>query len=256
VNSFRSPFAFLLTAVAALAAAAPAPADWLVTKDGARIETKGAWKVQGRQVVFTMPNGTLSALRAEEVDLDRSAVVTAQAAEAAVRVEEPAPEVARRAPVMTLTERDIPPSANPEMPADFAPEAEAGGEAGEAGEAGEEGAAESAPETSSDLEVLSWDKAPTTSGDGLQIAGTLKNSGNSTITSPSLMVMVYDEDGRLLATAEGTVNSGVIQAGRTANFRVALPGVTDFVGIKFDAQGRGFRNSQAEGEAAEESAAP
>ena len=252
MNSLRSPFAFLLAAVAALAAAAPAPADWLVTKDGARIETKGAWKVQGRQVVFTMPNGTLSALRAEEVDLDRSAVVTAQAAEAAVKVEEPAPEV-RRAPVMTLTERDIPPSANPEMPVDSLPEAEAGGEAGEAGE---EGAAESAPGTSSDLEVLSWDKAPTTSGDGLQIAGTLKNSGNSTITSPSLMVMVYDEDGRLLATAEGTVNSGVIQAGRTANFRVALPGVTDFVGIKFDAQGRGFRNSQAEGEAEEESAAP
>lgn len=252
MNSLRSPFAFLLAAVAALAAAAPAPADWLVTKDGARIETKGAWKVQGRQVVFTMPNGTLSALRAEEVDLDRSAVVSAQAAEATVKVEEPAPEV-RRAPVMTLTEKDIPPSANPEMPADFAPEAEAGGEAGEAGE---EGTTESAAETSSDLEVLSWDKAPTTSGDGLQIAGTLKNSGNSTITSPSLMVMVYDEDGRLLATAEGTVNSGVIQAGRTANFRVALPGVTDFVGIKFDAQGRGFRNSQAEGEAAEDSAAP
>ena len=61
------PASLLTTACAAALAvgftAGAAHADWLVTRDGARIETKGAWKVDGRRVVFTMPNGTLSALR-------------------------------------------------------------------------------------------------------------------------------------------------------------------------------------------------
>ena len=43
--------------VAALLAAglfaAPAAADWLVTRDGGRVETKGPWKVKGKLVVFT-----------------------------------------------------------------------------------------------------------------------------------------------------------------------------------------------------------
>ena len=32
-----------------------------------------------------------------------------------------------------------------------------------------------------------------------------------------------------------------IQPGKTANFRVAFPGVPDFASVKFDAQGRGYK---------------
>ena len=37
------------------------------------------------------------------------------------------------------------------------------------------------------------------------------------------------------------VASPQIPAGKTANFRVAFPGVPDFASVKFDAQGRGFK---------------
>ena len=87
MNRLRSPWLL----VAAALAAAPAAADWLVMKDGGRIETKGPWSVEGRRVLFTQPNGTLSVLRAEEVDLDQSAAVTAAEVEAARKAAEPEP---------------------------------------------------------------------------------------------------------------------------------------------------------------------
>jgi hypothetical protein len=66
-----------LVAAALLLAAAPLGADWLVLKDGNRIETHGPWREKGRQIVFTLPNGQLSALRATEVDLAASRAATA-----------------------------------------------------------------------------------------------------------------------------------------------------------------------------------
>ena len=50
--------------------------DILVTKEGERIETKGPWKIKGRQVLFTSPSGTLSAVRLSEIDLEASELAT------------------------------------------------------------------------------------------------------------------------------------------------------------------------------------
>lgn len=50
--------------------------DVLVTREGARVETRGAWEVKGRQVVFELPNGALSSLRLSEIDLDASRAAT------------------------------------------------------------------------------------------------------------------------------------------------------------------------------------
>jgi hypothetical protein len=227
VNRLRSPWLL----VAAALAAAPAAADWLVMKDGGRIETKGPWSVEGRRVLFTQPNGTLSVLRADEVDLDQSAAVTAAEVEAARKAAEPqpSPEAATRPPVLRLTEKDIPPS----------PEGD-----GEEGEAKPEG--ETTP--AADLTVASWEKLQNASAEGVEIFGTIKNSGTNNITSPSIMVMIYGDDGGLMATNEGTINSGMIGPGQTANFRVAFPGVPDFASVKFDVQGRGFRASPGAGE--------
>jgi hypothetical protein len=70
-----------LAAVAATLIGAPAArADLLVTREGVAIETAGPWRVEGRMVVFTLPGGALSSIRADQVDLDRSAVATARAA--------------------------------------------------------------------------------------------------------------------------------------------------------------------------------
>ena len=92
-----------------------------MTRDGARIETKGAWKVDGRRVLFTVPNGTLSMIRTDEVDLDQSALVTTQAKEAPAA---PVPVVAqKKEPVLRLTEKDIPPMSAAALEDDEAAEA-------------------------------------------------------------------------------------------------------------------------------------
>lgn len=223
----------VLVAAALAAAAGGARADWIVTTEGARLETKGPWKVDGRRIVFTLPNGVLSALRAEEVDLDQSALVTQEAAEAARRAAEPKVEP-KREPVYRLTEKDIPPSIT------------GGEEAAEAAE-GTAGAAAAAPAAAT-LEVASWEKAQNAAGDGVDVFGTIRNGTRVNITSPSLMAMIYGPDGGLIATAEGTVNAGAIGPTGSANFRVSFPGVPDFTAIKFDVQGRGFNTQPQEGE--------
>ncbi|MEO8197724.1 MAG: FxLYD domain-containing protein [Thermoanaerobaculia bacterium] len=241
--------AFLLTAALAGTMAAgftggTAHADWLVMRDGARLETRGAWKVDGRKVLFTMPNGTLSVLRADEVDLDQSALVTTRAKEPPVT---PAIVLAKKEPVLRLTEKDIPPVGEAAMAAMAAMAA--------AGKEGEGKAGEGTAESASPLEVISWEKTENGTGDGLEIFGTIKNGGTNIITTPTLLVAIYDADGGLLASVDGEVNSPQIQPGKTANFRVAIPGVPDFASVKFDAQGRGFK-PRVENAGVDESEAP
>lgn len=214
-------------AAAVLAAAAPAAADWLVTRDGARVETKGPWKVDGRRIVFTAPNGTLSAIRADEVDLERSAQETEAALVATVA---PAPEPEKREPVLRLTEKDLP-------PVRLAPEG---------------GSEEAAPPAQkSPLEVVAWERSENASTEGIEIFGTIRNSGVNAVTSPTMLLSLYGEDGGLIATAEGTINAGAIPVGRTANFRAAFPGVLDFAEVRFDVQGNVYATAapaSAEGE--------
>ena len=225
-----------------------AHADWLVTRDGARIETQGPWKVDGRRVLFTMPNGTLSMIRAETVDLDQSALATTQAREA-LAASAPAPP-AKKEPVLRLTEKDIPP-----VSAAALAEAEAAATAGKAGEPEKPKEAATSP-----LEVISWEKTENASGDGLEIFGTMKNGSPNIVTTPTLLVAIYGADGGLLATNSGEVNSPQIQPGKTANFRVAFPGIPDFASVKFDGQGRGYKprieNAPEDGTAPEESEEP
>ncbi|MEZ5313282.1 MAG: hypothetical protein R2862_06295, partial [Thermoanaerobaculia bacterium] len=149
-------------------AAGPVLADWLVTKDGARIETQGPWKVDGRRVIFTMPNGTLSAIRADEIDLDQSAVATSEARMPAA-VATPR-EPVKKEPVLRLTEKDIPPS-----PVFDDPDAAKDDK-------------EKAEDPTSALEVISWEKTEKPSGDGVEIFGTIRNNGKNMIVSPALMV--------------------------------------------------------------------
>jgi hypothetical protein len=222
----------IVPALAAALALAPAGAraDLLVTRDGATVETQGAWRVDGRRVVFTLPDGQLSSLRTDDVDLDRSALATARAAEAAA-----APAAAPAAPaepVLRLTEKDIPPMT------------ETGDEAAPAAAAA---AAPSVP-----LEVLSWDRLPLDSGDGVQIFGTLRNTGNATVIAPALSVSVYGEEGGLLAMTEASVNQTSIAAGKTANFRAELPGLPDFAAARFIPSGRGYEGSSPAVEGEEE----
>src|SRR5436305_12230750 len=54
-------------------AALAARADWRVTNDGGRMETKATWQIKGKLVVFTRAdNDALASLRASAVYLDAS----------------------------------------------------------------------------------------------------------------------------------------------------------------------------------------
>jgi glutaredoxin len=59
-------------ALAWLAIAGPAAGDWLVTRSGQRIYTKGAWTVKDDRVLFHTANGTLTALPLASIDVGAS----------------------------------------------------------------------------------------------------------------------------------------------------------------------------------------
>jgi glutaredoxin len=80
--------------------AVPAGAEWLVLRDGARLEVKGAPRVEGRRVTFTTKQGTLAALPAAEVDL--AATEAANRAPAPTPAPKPSP-----APVRRFTDADF-----------------------------------------------------------------------------------------------------------------------------------------------------
>ena len=150
---------FYSTALAALllCLAAPAAAEWLVTDDGARIETRGPWKVVGSSVVFTQTNGTLASLRAARVDLEASTSESSAGNSPA-----PTPTLVAAAaepprPVMVLTDYDV--AGYYPSPVDEDPEAKQGAE--------EES-------SSSSLFVNQWDEVKDpTDYDSVEIVGTV-----------------------------------------------------------------------------------
>jgi len=103
--------------LAGLAAAAvagallyPAAADWLVTRDGNRIETAGPWRVEGRLVVFKKPDGSLVSLRLSDVDLEGSRNLTREMDERAKKAAEavrPAAVQKKRPSVARITDDDV-----------------------------------------------------------------------------------------------------------------------------------------------------
>jgi len=109
----RWPLAPLVSILVALAAGAPARADWLVLRDAGKVETRGPWQERGKLVVFTDGAGKLRSLRAAQVDLEAS---RAETAAAAARAAAPSPSPAgRRAPVLVLTDEQVA-HASPEEP--------------------------------------------------------------------------------------------------------------------------------------------
>ncbi|HEV2845203.1 MAG TPA: FxLYD domain-containing protein, partial [Thermoanaerobaculia bacterium] len=160
-----------------LMAAAPAQADWLVTRDGGRVETKGIWKVKGKLVVFTQADGALSSLRLSEVDLEASRKATE---DSKVKAEKPpAPEPPKKK-LAVLTDADFK-KATPQG-STAPPKAEEG---------------QAAPPGL--VSVSSWKRAD--QGDGLQIEGTLHNNTEDMVVNAAVEVQLYNEAGDRVGTA-------------------------------------------------------
>lgn len=216
----------LAALLAALAPAAPAAADWLVTREGGRVETRGAWKVKGKLVVFTTADGKLSSLRLADVDLDASRRVTeeAVAAQAQADAEEVKP-AERRKSVRTITDKDVRQYAAPQP------------EAAEEGE-GEEEKKEPGPTSGPGLLVESWQQSAHADDGSVIINGTLQNASNATAADLKLNVMIFDEGGALIATSQAAVAVKAVPPGERAAFRAEFPGFFSFATIKFEAESR------------------
>lgn len=90
-----------------LASSTAAVAEVLLLKDGSRVETRGAFEVKGRRVLFQDTQGKLVALRLDEVDLDGSRAAGHPIPAAAAGTQSPAAAKPKKAPVLVLTDRDV-----------------------------------------------------------------------------------------------------------------------------------------------------
>lgn len=219
----RGRLAALVVAVAVpFVCGAPADANLLVTRDGSVVEAKGSWKVQGRLVVFELPDGRLASLQLGEVNLEASRA-------AAKKTEAPARKALAsrphdRAAVLVLTD------------ADFRKAPVAAGAAGEpiagSGQAGEP------PDQEQRLVVSSWEE--TTESDGLVITGMLVNNSPDVVANIELAVFFYDRDEELLRTTLATVTAQVLKPGQRARFRAEARAVFDYSSLRFEAGSLGF----------------
>ena len=219
----RYPMVLALAALLALVAgtAGPAAADWLVTKEGARVETQGPWTVKGKLVVFKTPDGKLASLRVADVDLDASRNATEEAvaaqAQAEAEPEKPA-EPERKKSVRVITDKDVRqvgPAAAP-----GSPEAAAG------------------PTSGPGVVIDTW-KQDRDSEDGhVVINGSLQNASSATAVDLQLRVMLYDESGTLMATSQAAIGSQALPPGEKSIFRADFPGYFSFATLKFEPQGR------------------
>lgn len=220
-------------ALAVALLAAPAAADWLVTRDGGRVETRGPWQVKGRLVVFTRAEGSangapgqLASLRITDIDWAASERATAAAAEARTprEAKSPPPEAPQESR-WVLTDDDFQRPAPPPAPVE-----------GEA-PAAEETDAAGRPRIAVVLE--GWERRD--HPDGLEIAGTLRNPGSEIAAEVGVTVRLYDETGALLATGEGRIATASLGPGATTPFRAAFPGVFTYAEAKLDVRGFGLR---------------
>lgn len=212
-----STLAGRLAVLAALSglASLPASADWLVTRQGAKVETKGPWQVKGKLVVFHLSDGSLSSMRLAEVDLDASRKATEEALRAKAEAEEAKGRPAeKKAPVLVVTDKDV----RHVDPATVSAAAATG---------------EAAVVDS--LAVSNWDRAPDPGDGHVVITGTITNNAtNTTATGISLTVVLVDEAGNPLGTAQAIVTSNVLPPGQQSGFRAEFPSVFTFSNLKFE----------------------
>jgi len=200
-------------------AAAPATADWLVTRAGGRVETKGPWQVKGKLVVFTQAaDGALASLRLADVDLDASRKATDEAKAKAAAP--PAPQAPKKKLAVLTDEKFHKAAATVE-----------------AKPAAAAATASPAAAATGPVAVGSWKRVDTPGGDGIEIQGTLHNETDNLLANAAVEVQLYNEAGDRIATAAGILSAPTLQPRGTVDFRAPFPGVFAFTQVKFEAKG-------------------
>jgi hypothetical protein len=211
---------------------APARADVLVTKDGGKVETKGAWTVKGKLVVFQTADGKLSSLRLADVDLDASRKATEQAAQPKPEGDsaQPAKAAAKAAPkkasVLHLTDKDV------RHPED---EAAAGGSGD-----GKAAAVTSGP----GVVVADWQQVRDDKDGHVVIKGTVQNASPNTAADVKLAIVIYDENGTQIATSQAALTANALPPGQKGMFKADFPGFYSFATLKFNLDSRSLTTRQ------------
>jgi hypothetical protein len=215
----RYSTALLLTcSLAALAGPDAARADWIVTRQGQRIETSGAWQEKGKLVIFHLADGKLSSLRLSDVDLEASRTATRQAKEAPVAAPVQQPVKPRKPSVAKLTDKDFQHPAA--APAERAEDKSAG-----------------APDKKPPgVAVANWERGKAEDDGHVLITGTVRNPTSAQATSVTVAIRLFDETGKQIAQGEAVMTSSVIPAGGSAGFRADFAGVFSFAAAKLDAR--------------------
>ena len=213
---------------AVLAPAAPAAADWLVTREGGRIETRGSWELKGKLVVFQGADGTLASLRAADVDLGASRQATETAKRPAASSAAAAGRPAERKSVRSLTDKDFR-RVEEASAAAPAPAAEAAKKKEEAPKPG--------------ISVASWDRSQDPGDGHVVIAGVLRNGPGASAANITLAVHLYDENGTLLSSQQAQLTAPALPPGQQGGFRAEFPGIFTFSTVKFEGDSMNLKTS-------------
>ncbi len=201
----------LLAAVPVAASGEDGARRTLVLRDGQRIELREPWRLDGRRVLYLTPAGTLTAIRASELDLEAS-----ERAQPAAASEPPAAAPAPAAPVLVLDATNTRKVAKPEA---------AGSDDGAS-------AAPAGPARSESLQVESFTSVP---GDGaITIYGTVRNRGAAHATGITVTVRLKDEGGAEIANMPGRLVRNDVPAGATTNFQAFFPDVLVYGSVEFE----------------------
>lgn len=219
-RSLSSPRGAALVLLTILAAS-PAAGDWLLTRAGGRVETRGPWQVKGKLVVFTLADGSLSSLRLADVDLEASGKATGDAKTEAGKPAAPEPAKKKLA---VLTDQSFRKSSS-SGPAAAPPMGET------------QPSPSVQPDKSGPLAISAWKRVSLPGGDGIAIEGTLHNATDHVLLNASAEVQLYDDAGERMHTAAAVLSSRSIQPRATVDFRAAFPGVFTFGEVRVEAQG-------------------
>jgi len=245
--------ALAAAAIALLLGPAPLHADWIVTRQGERFEIQGTWQLKGKLVVFTMPNGTLSSMRADRVDLDASKQATAQAKQQAAAPPAAAAKAEpKRKAVIVLTDKDFKkplpePAAGAPKTAGAADNAAAAPGAADKS-AGAAGGKDNPPSKSvpNAAEVVKWDRMPASESKagGAELQGTVRNTSQDILTEVGVAAALYDDNGTLIGRFPAVVDNQQLPPGESSKFHLVANGVFAFAAIHWEITSKGFRSVQ------------
>jgi hypothetical protein len=226
--------------LALLLGPSPLRADWIVTRQGERFEIQGTWQLKGKLIVFTLPNGALSSMRADRVDVDASKQATEQAKQQAAAPPPAAKAEPKRKAVIVLTDKDF------KKPL---PDAAASA-AGDAASAGAKTSGKENPPPAAGppgaVRVVSWDRVPAneSKANSVELTGTVRNTSQDNLTEVTVTADLFDESGSLIGRYPAVVNNQQLPPTESSKFRVVASGVAAFSAIRWETTSKGIRSAQ------------